>query len=150
MLAAALEVPPILLLMPVGRQQTAEILPGQNLEMWDAVLWFIGHAELTGGAGGGPLTIARADEDATVALFRSHRFLVDRAPRDERALRLALHQADQAETEEVAASARRVAQMIRDNVETNVTELREVRAMMRKRGLIPPELSPDWLTILDE
>jgi transcriptional regulator with XRE-family HTH domain len=149
-LAAALEVPPILLIAPVGRQPTMEILPGQPIGVWDAVLWFIGQAELAAGSGGKPLTVRRADEDSTVELFRYHRFLEDRAPRDAWALQDALYQAEHAETAEGADAARRVAEMIRANVETNVEDLRSVRARMRKRGLAPPELPAALLAALHE
>lgn len=149
-LARALDVPPILLIAPAGRQQTVEIFPDRFMDVWDAVLWLTGQAELVDAGAGKPLTVTRADEDATVELFRMHRFLVDRAPRDESALQQALASADLAETEEAADAARRVAKMIQANVETNIEDLRSVRARMRKRGLAPPDLSAAWLVALGE
>jgi transcriptional regulator with XRE-family HTH domain len=42
-LAEALGVPPILLLFPLGAEETVEVLPGRQMPTWDAVKWFSGH-----------------------------------------------------------------------------------------------------------
>jgi 8-oxo-dGTP pyrophosphatase MutT (NUDIX family)/transcriptional regulator with XRE-family HTH domain len=41
-LARALDVPPLLLLYPVGRQEDVEVLPGRHTSPWDALMWFSG------------------------------------------------------------------------------------------------------------
>ena len=41
-LAQALDVPPVQLLFPVGREETVEALPGRHVDPWDAVKWFGG------------------------------------------------------------------------------------------------------------
>src|SRR5579859_4465696 len=74
-LAAALGVSPILLIAPLGRKPDIEILPGRVLLVPDAAWWFTGQAELANGGPGQPLTVHRADEDATAELFRTHRDL---------------------------------------------------------------------------
>lgn len=44
MLAAALEVPPVLLLFPVGREETTEILPDYPAPTFRALQWFAGES----------------------------------------------------------------------------------------------------------
>ncbi|MFF9324007.1 hypothetical protein ACF1AY_04740 [Streptomyces sp. NPDC014776] len=44
-LAAALEIPPVLLLFPVGYSETHEALPGKSMQPMDAVDWFGGRLE---------------------------------------------------------------------------------------------------------
>lgn len=39
-IAAALDVPPILLIYPVGREETTEVLPSQEVPSWSAAQWF--------------------------------------------------------------------------------------------------------------
>lgn len=43
-LAQALEVPAVVLLFPIGRAKTIEVLPGQDAEPWAAYEWFIGNS----------------------------------------------------------------------------------------------------------
>lgn len=45
-LAEVLKVPPVLLVFPVGRKDTAEVeaLPDANMPTWEAAKWFIGEA----------------------------------------------------------------------------------------------------------
>ena len=45
-LAAALEVPPVLLIFPVGREKAVEVLPARPLDPWHATLWLSGDARL--------------------------------------------------------------------------------------------------------
>lgn len=45
-LARALDVAPVLLVAPVGREATVEILPGREATAFGAMLWFAGEAEL--------------------------------------------------------------------------------------------------------
>lgn len=47
-LAAALDVPPIMLLFPVGARETVEILPGVTVPVWEAVRWWIGERPVRG------------------------------------------------------------------------------------------------------
>ncbi len=45
-LAAALGVPPVTLVFPVGEAGEVEYLPGRTEDAWDAALWFAGDAKL--------------------------------------------------------------------------------------------------------
>ena len=44
-LARALDVPPVLLLYPVGCEDTVEVSPGEQLPPWDALQWFTGASD---------------------------------------------------------------------------------------------------------
>jgi transcriptional regulator with XRE-family HTH domain len=44
-LAAALEMPPVLLLFPLGHQATSEVLPGRAADPWSAIQWFTGYSD---------------------------------------------------------------------------------------------------------
>jgi hypothetical protein len=46
-LAEAVGVPPILLLFPLGDEETVEVLPGRQVPTWDAVKWFSGHGSVS-------------------------------------------------------------------------------------------------------
>ncbi|MBL1120528.1 helix-turn-helix domain-containing protein [Streptomyces sp. 110] len=43
-LARILKVPPILLLFPLGREETTEVLPDENVGTWTAFKWFVGES----------------------------------------------------------------------------------------------------------
>ncbi len=45
-LAKALEVPPLVLVLPIGTHPTTEVLPGVAPPTWQAAKWFTGEAEL--------------------------------------------------------------------------------------------------------
>ncbi len=131
-LAAALGVPPIELLLPVGAQETAEVLPGQQIPVFDAVRWFSGERDLVtfaGDQGGVALAVApEPGEESDVALLRLH--------------------ADQ-----VRAWHRTVSESTRINVNREWADevraqaersLRVIRAQMRRRGMLLPELPPEF------
>lgn len=66
-LARALEVPPLLLLFPVGAEPATEIGIGDTAPTWKAVRWFVGEATLEGGPiddepGAAPLMLYRQHE----------------------------------------------------------------------------------------
>src|SRR6267378_320164 len=60
-LAQALEVPPLLLVVPLARQESVEILPGLNTPTWDAAKWLRGDGTQITVLGEGP----RVTKDAT-------------------------------------------------------------------------------------
>jgi len=43
-IAAALELPPTLLAVPLGQAETVEVLPGQEVSQWTAFKWFCGQS----------------------------------------------------------------------------------------------------------
>jgi transcriptional regulator with XRE-family HTH domain len=119
-LARALGTAPILLMFPVGQQQTIELLPGTVVPVLDALNWFaaqpaVGSWPGTGGSREDWSMTSRGI--GTVGLFRRH--------------------ASELERRDVVN---------RDHADE---ELRVLRELMRERGLIPPELPPD-LEYLDE
>jgi transcriptional regulator with XRE-family HTH domain len=60
-LAAALDVPPVTLVFPVGEPGEVEYLPGRTADAWDAALWFSGDAKLTTDAAETGRAMAAAD-----------------------------------------------------------------------------------------
>lgn len=52
-LAAALEVPPVELAVPLARREQVEILPGVEIPVWDAARWFRGDGALVEHSGSG-------------------------------------------------------------------------------------------------
>jgi transcriptional regulator with XRE-family HTH domain len=67
-LARALNVPPLLLIFPLGKQPTIEVLPGVEQPTWPAARWFTGEEPFRSSA----LTRAEFEawEEAATAYFR--------------------------------------------------------------------------------
>jgi hypothetical protein len=67
-LAKALNVSPADLMFPLGQAAEVEVLPGEHVDTWDAVLWFSGFAEKPG----------RPDEDdeGVVHLYQVHHVIM--------------------------------------------------------------------------
>lgn len=70
--AAALDVTPVLLVLPLGRQETVEALPGRDIPTWEAAMWFCGGGELRQTPAG--LEVFWND-DGVVPLFLEHQRL---------------------------------------------------------------------------
>lgn len=74
-LAAALEVPPLLLLFGVGTEETAEILPGNHVPAFWAARWFSGEGAMRFLPGGGNVLLSGPWDSGPgrfLALYRSH------------------------------------------------------------------------------
>ena len=109
-LAQALDIPPILLLFPIGHSDgDCEIAPGRKLPTWDAALWFMGQARLRVTPEG--VSTEYAGPDDTIPLFVRHDELVERW---------------------LLSAAELKADVLKD--------LRRHRARMRDHGLMPPDL----------
>jgi transcriptional regulator with XRE-family HTH domain len=129
-MARALEISPIALITPVGRQETMEIFPGQRTGAFDAALWFSGHADLVNAEGGkdGPDLVA-ADIDAEdLSLYYQYA--------------------------DAVRAWRRIAdrpELLRDAevIETIEQAFHQLRARIGERGLIVPPL-PHGLEHLDK
>lgn len=67
-LARALDVPPVLLTLPLGRQAVVQILPNHAVDTWSAVKWWIGDIGFEDGNG---------DGTALIGYFRDHDELVN-------------------------------------------------------------------------
>jgi transcriptional regulator with XRE-family HTH domain len=131
-LAQALGVPPVVLLFPLGRAGTVEVLPGQDVDPWTATMWFMGNSD-------DPADLAALPQMGTfspVMLWSEHwrwdgeipvihRFLSDPAsPGD--------------------------GQRERDRLELAAAALRRIREVIRGTGLTPPPLHPETARILGE
>lgn len=122
-LAAALDVPPVLLICPVGQEDSMEALPGQELSPWDAAKWFCGSAVLSGSPDG--LRLAPPSHRSAAYLFREH----DRLTAELAGV-----------TREMTWGRGEIARLRRLGLEA----LRSTRETMREQGLSPPPL-PDGL-----
>jgi transcriptional regulator with XRE-family HTH domain len=127
-LAAALDVPPLLLVLPVGRQDDVEILPGQEVTTAQAVMWLSGQGDLH-------LTPAGADvlwnDAGLVPLVIEHERLVDDLQEDRKAI-------GQSATDEDIKLWQGMKRRIQ-----------ETRSHLRQLGLTPPPLPPE-LAYLDD
>lgn len=112
-LARALDVPPILLIYPVGYAETVEALPGQEVPPWTAAKWFTGED-------------SEARQVHAADRFRLH----ERWERAE--LEAELHIAEGNGSAEVWAQQK----------DRATDALMGVRESMRQAGLTPPPLRP--------
>jgi transcriptional regulator with XRE-family HTH domain len=137
-LAAALEVPPILLVAPVDRQPTIEVLPGKEFDPWSATLWISGEARLADPAGTPDLVwLSWRDDLGIVPLHRRHDQLVEDLSGE--GLWSGAATLDPVETLKIQRE-------LKDQLEG---ELRTVRARMRELDLTPPTL-PAELAYIDQ
>jgi hypothetical protein len=122
-LAAALGVEPVLLVVPLGRQPTVEILPGREAGTWQATQWVSGR-------GGIPDLVAAAPPSRYVGLYDQHRQLV----RDiaDSLWRIEALQDDPEALERLSG--------VRRSLER---ALASVRRDLCSLDLIPPELPPE-------
>jgi transcriptional regulator with XRE-family HTH domain len=168
-LARALEVPPVLLVTPLGHAETITVPPGRNVGVWDAFQWFVGEARLqepTEALETVPIGYEPADP---IRLFREHDDLLRRW--HDAASRLKDWQAlwpevlrDPAGRRMIEADslqrgggragpltddelARYWAEQLREREDLARSALRSVREVMRHSGLTPPPL-PEGLADL--
>lgn len=74
-LARALDIPPLLLLFPVGTEEEAEVLPGRARPVFRAAQWFTGEGPFPGPDDANTVTItdpANAGPARPLALYRAH------------------------------------------------------------------------------
>jgi transcriptional regulator with XRE-family HTH domain len=131
-LAQALEVPPLLLLLPLGDKDTVEVRPGTEVPTKDALRWFLGERPLRGTRWEG---LDTEDGSPTIASFQVHQQSVDRwsgSRFNSRQIRQGVMLGTADDADEWDRSADRTAE-----------QLRNLRAMMRARGLAPPPLPPE-------
>lgn len=127
-LAAALEVAPVLLVFPLGREGTVEALPGRDVPTWEAAMWFCGDGDLRLTAAGWEVLW---NDGGVAPLFLEHQRLAEDL-RDEQASRAGTP------TDEDIEWWRRMKRHLRD-----------MRSRLRARGLVPPPL-PAELASVDE
>ena len=120
-LAQALDVPPVLLLFPLGHAPAVEVLPGADVDPWAAIEWFTGNIA-------DPADPDHQPADGDVQPGRA----VESAP--------AVRRRDTRDQRHPGRGACR----------WRVTGLRRVREIMRESGLMLPPLHPDTARVLGE
>lgn len=134
-LAAALGVPPVLLLFPLGRVQAVEVLPGRDAHPWDGIRWFTGEIpDLDGGEPDG--------RESPISLYSLHHVFVSQWSQEQQAAAAALKAAMETGTPEAIRKAR--AQL------EGASYLPVIRKTMRALGHIPPDLPPEIASALGE
>lgn len=174
-LAKILQVPPLLLIFPVGDEETIEVLPGLTMNTWDAARWFTGEAPLVISRGdqsgdlaaaidAAPETLAAIRENSVtydsddyaawkagnaVQYYREHDLRL-------RELRSALQRASMARVQanETADERQREAHIQTASAERHLAQvyegmLRSCRDVMRRESVTPPGLPAD-LAHIDE
>ncbi|HVL84522.1 MAG TPA: hypothetical protein VM367_09610 [Pseudonocardia sp.] len=146
-LAAALQVPPLLLLFPVGRRAEVEVLPDTTVSPWAALNW-TEHGRLTG------VEEPFAEDAITIAEFRRHdEFVSMWAQARQEGMRvrelLAKDPADLKRLDE-DVNELRLELADRERLEERASiMLGQVRRTLRRAGLTPPDL-PRALRFVDE
>lgn len=152
-LAAALDVPPLLLALPVGdaEAETVEVLPGREVPPWTAAQWFTGEDQLDvlADAAGDDAAMTRALEAQRAGarpliLFRRHE-LHENAWIN--AMTAAYHYRQMANDENAADETRDTYRRRGEERERDARQaemaLRQDRDEMRAHGVSPPPLRPD-------
>jgi transcriptional regulator with XRE-family HTH domain len=140
-LAAALEVAPLELLVPLGREPDAEILPGIHVPTWDAAQWVAGDRVLERD----PEPHLHAGAGA-YALFTAHHSQVKRALRRpskdliEGDQALKEYEAEGYVPPDSLVEYRDELRHFEEERSLARSELRLTRKQMRDRGLEPPPL----------
>ncbi|SDY84775.1 hypothetical protein SAMN05661080_04795 [Modestobacter sp. DSM 44400] len=150
-LARALEVPPLQLVFPIGREAMNEVLPGTVIPTWLAAQWFTGEeafpAALRDGGWGLSTKEMSAWKASVPLLFRELDKLYERWNRARGAVQSAQLAATEAETtEEKEVNIRNVE--LREELQRRAEdEVRRHRELIRGRGLDPGELRAEFAYI---
>jgi hypothetical protein len=144
-LAAALNVSPLELIFPVGFDEQMEILPGRIVDPLAAMRWFTGERKLdivdVGTILSRPDTTA---EQSSPYLVRSHDELIGHLRTQEANASRAVADATAKGADEGArATASYWMRNVADFREFIREALRNLRAEMRVRGMLLPDLPPD-------
>lgn len=142
-LAEALQVPPLLLVVPLGRQELIEILPGAQAPAFEAARWWRGEGAWIEDLGDGLSAVSDIREKNPVDWVFEHQDLVARLI----ATRAATAIARPSATED-GNGWTKIIETHRNNLDGFEKRLRELRNEMRTKGLIPPPL-PTELAYLD-
>lgn len=130
-LARALQVPPVLLVFPLGIAEQSEISPGEVVDTWDAAQWW----------GGDYVEAVPAESAVTiVADYRAHDDLVRRWRRTQD--QLARARASGEDSEELMSTQEHLISVMR-------SALFAMRRRMQVDGYKPPRLPADLAAILD-
>jgi transcriptional regulator with XRE-family HTH domain len=143
-LAAALHVPPVLLLFPLGQAQQVEVLPDVVVHPWDAIRWYSGELPATSDSPD------FAGRDAPLTLFSLHHHLVDEWNADQAAFAEAVREVREAKTPEARRDAEENVAYRRELAAGARGYLLRIRGTMHGLGYLPPELPPDIARALGE
>jgi transcriptional regulator with XRE-family HTH domain len=166
-LAAALEVPPLELALPLGEQESTEILPDGEMPTWDAARWFCGDGtpKLPGAIGGppGPLFVFTRIEDGRerelkiggrdlpIDFFRLLSSIEGRHEIEaEHLMQFARIRARKDADPDLKDAADEAILTLQNFLADMETQMALVRSAMRERGLLPPPLPPSMMAAVDE
>ncbi len=140
-LARALDIPPVLLVFPVGHQSEAEVFPGEKRPVFRAALWFTGEAPSPSRATAEGEIIVEPEPDGparALALYRAH----DQAFREEMDAIIRAQRVDEQLTEHLTEEQRNglalAAQLMREGAEQCREAGERIRQEAAAEGLIPP------------
>jgi hypothetical protein len=151
-LAAALDVPPIMLITAVGQDDSVEILPNLEISTWKARGWILGAVPPPQRS----FSLANWQEARrAIALYDIHRLLVKEHQQIQaRISRLAEQDPFGAgNAEELASSSRRRQIALTDAVSElaySIDRLRTHRNLIKAEGFLLPEISPTLSSALRE
>jgi transcriptional regulator with XRE-family HTH domain len=141
-LARALQIPPTLLVLPVGRAESIEALPGITVTTWGAARWFTGDRAFSQD----PEEVEAFERGAApIALFRAH----DRA---QRVWDRTVENLENAEARAAAATNDQDRALHQGHARAYAESLQRLqdswqsgRRVMRQLGLTPPRTVPEEL-----
>ncbi len=147
-LARALEIPPLQLVAPVGRQDAIELFPATQLPTWDAARWISGELnvwDLDGGPSAEEMYESgwKPDRALPLAVFRRHDAIVAEW----------FSQRDSIPPAAESGDAELFARMLALAAEGTLLlerRLGTLRRRMRGQGLTPPPLPPELSHIDDQ
>lgn len=144
-LAKVLDVPPILLVLPLGQQETVEVLPGCSIDTWAAAKWFVGEEPLPNVVDDTAWTQAAAP----VGLYRDHdRFVLEWRIAQKTAA-AARRRGSRASTVDEKATHEDAAKLADRTAQVHANTVSDIRHRMREQELTVPTL-PEELDHLDE
>lgn len=139
-LAAALNVAPVLLVFPVGSQELSEFRPGMKVDTWRAAQWF-------GGQGEDPTPTTNASRERVyrlpMRLYADHEKAIRRLA-GARANVATLGIRARTENGDIAETLR----LAEDTLSQTEAILKDVRQYMHDQGITPPRLAepmPAWV-----
>lgn len=140
-LAAALNVSPIELMCPVGYDKRTEILPGRTADPLEAMHWFTGELKLDIAEESVKVRQPGTAEQSSTYLVEYHDELINRLRIQEADAARAIADAGAEGADERALGEARYRTTAADEWRSFIREpLRRVRAEMRDRGMLLPEL----------
>jgi transcriptional regulator with XRE-family HTH domain len=138
-LAEALGVVPMLLLFPLGREETVEVLPGRQVDPWDAVRWFDGVSADPGNRNAEP---SDRIVYSAVNLYGLHEQAAAVWPSYREAVTAAWSAVAEASTEDDRQRLTKAAEAGDARMDVATKTVLGIRYDMRKAGMILPKLEP--------